>query len=101
MVLLLVAASSSAFRAGPGLLKALARERVEDDEATDILPELLGLTNRYHTPYWSVLVGRPGGSSRPDSAGGRTRARFLLCGLGLFELPSGYPRYGRVLVPRG
>ena len=57
MVLLLVAAGASAFQAGPGLLKALARESTEDDEeATGILPEWLGRTNRYYTPYWSVLV---------------------------------------------
>jgi len=57
MVLLLVAAGASAFQAGPGLLKALARESTEDeDEATGVLPEWLGHTNRYYTPYWSVLV---------------------------------------------
>jgi hypothetical protein len=57
MVLLLVAAGASAFQAGPGLLKALAREDTEDDEeATGILPGWLGHTNRYYTPYWSVLV---------------------------------------------
>ena len=57
MVLLLVAAGASAFQAGPGLLKALARQSTEDeDEATGILPEWLGRTNRYYTPYWSVLV---------------------------------------------
>jgi amino acid transporter len=56
MVLLLVAAGASAFQAGPGLLKALARERAQDEEATGILPEWLGRTNRYYTPYWSVLV---------------------------------------------
>jgi hypothetical protein len=59
MVLLLVAAGASAFQAGPGLLKALARQSTEDeddDEATGILPGWLGHTNRYYTPYWSVLV---------------------------------------------
>jgi amino acid transporter len=56
MVLLLVAAASSSFQAGPGLLKALAREQTGDDEVTGILPERFGQTNRYYTPYWSVLV---------------------------------------------
>src|ERR671932_2290639 len=55
VVLLLVAAGASAFQAGPGLLKALARERT-GDEVTGILPAWLGRANRYHTPYWSLLA---------------------------------------------
>jgi amino acid transporter len=56
IVLLLVSAGASSFQAGPGLLKALAREETGDDEATGILPGWLGRINRYYTPYWSVLV---------------------------------------------
>ncbi len=56
IVLLLIAAGASAFQAGPGLLKALAREETGDDEVTGVLPGWLGQTNRYYTPYWSVLV---------------------------------------------
>ncbi len=55
IILLLVAAGASALQAGPGLLKALAREQT-GDEVTGILPGWLGQTNRYYTPYWSVLV---------------------------------------------
>src|SRR5919202_2922025 len=55
VVLLLVAAGASAFQAGPGLLKALARERT-GDEVTGILPAWLAQANRYHTPYWSLLA---------------------------------------------
>jgi len=45
--LLLLAAAASSLQAGPGLLKALAREK----EEYGILPSWLGRTNRYYTPY--------------------------------------------------
>jgi amino acid transporter len=49
--LLLLAAASSSFQAGPGLLRALAR-------AGDgsLLPARLGRTNRHHTPVAAVVV---------------------------------------------
>ncbi|MCI3238882.1 MULTISPECIES: amino acid permease [Streptomyces] len=50
--LLLLAAASSSFQAGPGLLKALAGTA----DRPGVLPPLLGRTNRHHTPYWSVVV---------------------------------------------
>ena len=50
--LLLLAAASSSFQAGPGLLKALAGTQ----DRPGVLPTWLGRTNRYHTPYRSVLV---------------------------------------------
>ncbi|MDF9816684.1 hypothetical protein M2266_005915 [Streptomyces sp. SPB162] len=50
--LLLLAAASSSFQAGPGLLKALSGT----DDAPGVLPASLGRTNQHHTPYWSVLV---------------------------------------------
>ena len=49
---LLLAAASSSFQAGPGLLKALARGGV----GVGVLPDWLGRTNRHHTPYWGVVV---------------------------------------------
>jgi amino acid transporter len=54
--LLLVAAGASALQAGPGLLKALAREEIGDDEAKGVLPSWLGRTNRFYTPFWGVIV---------------------------------------------
>lgn len=54
--LLLLAAASSSFQAGPGLLKALARHTGTDGQQLGILPPGLGTINRHHTPYWSVLV---------------------------------------------
>ncbi|MFF7794553.1 amino acid permease [Streptomyces sp. NPDC007991] len=50
--LLLLAAASSSFQAGPGLLKALAGTA----EQPGVLPPVLGRTNHHHTPYWSVVV---------------------------------------------
>src|SRR5215469_1815318 len=52
--LLLLAAASSSFQAGPGLLKALSRH--PHSAGIGILPRGLGETNRHHTPYWSVVV---------------------------------------------
>jgi hypothetical protein len=53
--LLLLAAASSSFQAGPGLLKALARDPSATGPA-GILPAALGRTNRHHTPYLAVLA---------------------------------------------
>jgi hypothetical protein len=52
--LLLLAAASSSFQAGPGLLKALSRD--PQSAGVGILPRALGTANHHHTPYWSVLV---------------------------------------------
>jgi hypothetical protein len=54
--LLLLSAASSSFQAGPGLFKALARQRHSDATTSGILPGWLGRTNTHHTPYWGVLV---------------------------------------------
>src|SRR5438552_1453514 len=52
--LLLLAAASSSFQAGPGLLKALSRHA--SSAGVGILPRSLGETNEHHTPYWSVAI---------------------------------------------
>lgn len=54
--LLLLAAASSSFQAGPGLLKALARRTHIGGQEIGILHPRLGLANRHHTPYWAVLL---------------------------------------------
>lgn len=54
--LLLLAAASSSFQAGPGLLKALARHVGPDGRETGILPARLGVTNSRYTPFTAVLV---------------------------------------------
>jgi amino acid transporter len=54
--LLLLAAASSSFQAGPGLLRALSRHPRADGRAVGILHPRLGTVNRHHTPYWAVLL---------------------------------------------
>jgi hypothetical protein len=49
---LLLAAASSSFQAGPGLLKALSQA----PGGVGILPGRLGHSNAHHTPYWGVAV---------------------------------------------
>jgi hypothetical protein len=52
--LLLLAAASSSFQAGPGLLKALARRPGKG--STGVLPSVFGSTNAAYTPYWGVVL---------------------------------------------
>jgi hypothetical protein len=54
--LLLMAAASSSFQAGPGLLRALARRRLASGQVVGVLAGWLGKTNRHHTPYWGVVL---------------------------------------------
>lgn len=54
--LLLLAAASSSFQAGPGLLKALARNGDGEGHSVGILASWMGKTNRHHTPYWGVVL---------------------------------------------
>ena len=49
---LLLAAASSSFQAGPGLLKALSSA----PGGVGILPRSLGHANTHHTPYWGVVA---------------------------------------------
>src|SRR5204862_2673663 len=49
---LLLAAASSSFQVGPGLLKALSR----GGGGVGFLPSWLGRTNQHHTPHWGVVV---------------------------------------------
>ncbi len=54
--LLLLSAASSSFQAGPGLLKALARQVHASGQAQGILPAWMGRINRHYTPYWGVVL---------------------------------------------
>jgi hypothetical protein len=55
--LLLLSAASSSFQAGPGLLKALARQASAAHKLqAGILPSWMGRVNRHYTPYWGVIL---------------------------------------------
>jgi amino acid transporter len=54
--LLLLAAASSSFQAGPGLLKALSRRKTASGHGIGILPAWMGQANDHHTPYWAVVL---------------------------------------------
>ena len=77
---LLLAAASSSFQAGPGLLKALARGRT----GSGILPEPLGRTNRHHTPVWGVLVFLLASGGTVVAAGGRDQELVLFYAVAVF-----------------
>ena len=77
---LLLAAASSSFQAGPGLLKALAR----DVRGAGVLPALLGRSNRHHTPYWSVVVFLAAASLIVIAGGGREQELVLFYAVAVF-----------------
>jgi hypothetical protein len=77
---LLLAAASSSFQAGPGLLKALAR----DVQGTGVLPSPLGRSNRHHTPYWSVVVFLAAASLIVVAGGGREQELVLFYAVAVF-----------------
>jgi hypothetical protein len=54
--LLLLAAASSSFQAGPGLLKALSQHQRPDGSSAGVLPSWLGTANSHHTPFHAVIV---------------------------------------------
>jgi hypothetical protein len=82
--LLLLAAASSSFQAGPGLLKALARRVSRSGEPIGILHSALGKTNVHHTPYWSVLVYLVASAAVVAAAGGRDQELVLYYAVAVF-----------------
>ena len=78
--LLLLAAASSSFQAGPGLLKALAG----GSRGLGILPSSLGTSNRYHTPYWGVVVFLAASALLVAAAGGREQRLVLFYAVAVF-----------------
>jgi hypothetical protein len=77
---LLLAAASSSFQAGPGLLKALAGSPVQ----AGILPRALGRSNVHHTPYWSVVVFLGVASAVITAGGGREQELVLFYAVAVF-----------------
>ena len=77
---LLLAAASSSFQAGPGLLKALAR----DHRAVGILPAWMGRTNTHHTPYWSVATFLAISAAVVVAAGAQEQSLVLFYAVSVF-----------------
>ncbi len=82
--LLLLAAASSSFQAGPGLLKALARRVRPNGEQVGILHPSLGRVNAHHTPYWAVAVFLGVSIAAVIAAGGRDQELVLFYAVAVF-----------------
>jgi hypothetical protein len=82
--LLLLAAASSSFQAGPGLLKALARTDDPRHAGLGILPRFLGRANRHHTPYWGVVVFSGTSALLVVAAGARDQELVLFYAVAVF-----------------
>jgi hypothetical protein len=77
---LLLAAASSSFQAGPGLLKALSR----GGHGVGVLPRPLGRTNRHHTPYWGVVAFLAVAAALVLAAGAREQRLVLFYAVAVF-----------------
>jgi hypothetical protein len=82
--LLLLSAASSSFQAGPGLLKALARQATDDGHSVGILPSGLGRTNGHHTPYWGVVLFTLISAAVVAAAGGHDQELVLFYAVSVF-----------------
>ena len=82
--LLLLAAASSSFQAGPGLLKALARRVRADGEGTGILHPHLGVVNRHHTPFVAVVAFIVASAAVVAAAGARDQELVLFYAVSVF-----------------
>ncbi|MCY7326220.1 MAG: hypothetical protein LH605_08835 [Microbacteriaceae bacterium] len=86
--LLLLAAASSSFQAGPGLLAALAIRSIGNGNGTGhdigILPRALGRTNRARTPYWGVALFGALAMMIVAIGGGRDQALVLFYAVAVF-----------------
>ncbi len=80
---LLLAAASSSYQAGPGLLKALSRGGGEG-HGVGVLPAPLGAANRHHTPYWGVVVFFCVAAAVVVAAGGREQELVLFYAVAVF-----------------
>lgn len=82
--LLLLAAASSSFQAGPGLLRALARSTNPRGETIGILSARLGGTNAHHTPYWGVALFILLSGAATAGAGGNDQELVLFYAVSVF-----------------
>lgn len=81
--LMLLSAANSSFNAGPGLLKALARQSAGDG-GLGILPHWLARTNPHHTPYWGVVVFLAVSGGLVVAAGGHDQVLVLFYAVAVF-----------------
>jgi hypothetical protein len=77
---LLLAAASSSFQAGPGVLKALA----VGGGGAGVLPARLAATNRHHTPYWGVAAFLVAAAACALGAGGHEQRLVLFYAVAVF-----------------
>jgi hypothetical protein len=82
--LLLLAAASSSFQAGPGLLKALSQHQRRDGTTAGVLPGWLGKTNRNHTPFRAVIVFAVTSATVTAAAGARDQELVLFYAVSVF-----------------
>ena len=80
--LLLLAAASSSFQAGPGLLKALARPGANG--RAGLLPGPLARTNRHHTPVAAVGIYALIAAAIVLAAGGHEQELVLVYAVAVF-----------------
>jgi amino acid transporter len=83
-LLVLLAAASSSFQAGPGLLKALARRGGAGETEVGILPRVFGRVNKHHTPYWGVLLFFLISATVVIAAGGLDQSLVLFYAVSVF-----------------
>ena len=96
---LLLAAASSSFQAGPGLLKALARTGPNGEHG--LLPPRFARTNRHHTRRRGCALRNHLRRHHPRRERPRTRAGAGLCRIGVRQLPRRPACDGPLLAPRG
>ncbi|HEX4731962.1 MAG TPA: amino acid permease [Solirubrobacterales bacterium] len=82
--LLLLAAASSSFQAGPGLLKALARRTRAGGDSTGILHSRLAVVNEHHTPYVAVGVFVVASAAVVAAAGAKDQELVLFYAVSVF-----------------
>ena len=78
----LLAAASSSFQAGPGLLKALARSGPGGEQG--LLPPRFARTNRHHTPVAAVVVYAVISAGIIVAAGGQEQELVLVYAVAVF-----------------
>lgn len=82
--LLLLSAASSSFQAGPGLLKALARDKGHGRSRHGVLPAFLGTTNVHHVPIVGVFVFYGASALVVVAAGARDQRLVLFYAVAVF-----------------